>query len=166
MLFPGIPFRTLFRSTEVAALLQQGLASTDIRPEQLFPLRPRAHVYTGADYNAYEEARDSLLRSDCRIGRAALLSGGILWRLAIESLAPDLVLENPGELARAKGIGFTYWDHTGGAYVDDGLTDDEIRLIIGMYVCEPAERKNLAGYGIPSWWPAPQRSSGEPGRGR
>ena len=124
------------------------------RPQLYLPLRPTNHTYSSLDFFAYEETRDSLLR-DPRIGRAALLSGGILWRLAVEVVLPDIVLDGPGDLTYAHGLGFTYFDRRGTAYVDDSLTENEIRLIVGTYVRQPQERTNLHGAALPSWWPHP-----------
>ena len=151
----GMPFRVLTYSAHATSQFQQAHFYADLRPQQLLPLRKRDHPFTLSDFYAYEEARDSLLRSDPRIGRAALLSGGILWRLAIECLMPDIVLEAPGDLALAYGIGYTLWDRTNNVYVEDDLTEHEIRLIVGTYVHEPEARADLSGYGLPSWWPQP-----------
>lgn len=73
----------------------------------------------------------------------------------MESLMPDIVLDGPGELACAQGIGFTFRDRTGVVYVDDTLTGDEIDLIIGTYLRQPKESSNVRGVAFPAWWPGP-----------
>lgn len=153
----GMRFWIFVHSEQVTTHFKRGIRHTDPRLPGYLPLRPVNHTYTPYDFAAYEEMRDNLLRRDPRIGRAALLSGGLLWRLAIEYLAPDIVLDGPGELAYAYGIGFTFCDRDGAVYVEDGLTDSEIRCIIGTYVREPTERNNVRGYAYPSWWPDPIR---------
>ena len=154
--FLGIPFQTLVYSDVATVIFQQGHPLQGIQSQLRLPLRTLDHVYTPSDFLAYEESRDIPLRSDRRIGRAALLSGGIIWRLAIETVAPDIVLEGPGELAYAHGLGFTFYDQSGAGHVDDTLAEEEKRLIIGTYVREPRERKNLHGRGLPSYWPHPE----------
>ncbi|KIJ52205.1 hypothetical protein M422DRAFT_118633, partial [Sphaerobolus stellatus SS14] len=47
------------------------------------------------DYQAYVHLRNRFLRSPR--GRLALLSGGILWRLAIDTIGYDAVLGFPAE---------------------------------------------------------------------
>lgn len=153
----GMQFWIFVHSEQVTSLFDRGLQNTDNISPQYLPLRPINHKYTPLDFAAYEEMRDNLLRNDPRIGRAALLSGGLLWRLAIECLAPDSVLDGPGEFAYDYGIGFTFCDHNGAVYVEDNLTDAEVRCIIGTYVREPAERGNIHGFAYPSWWPDPVR---------
>jgi hypothetical protein len=82
-----------------------------------------------ADYAAYEVARDRFLLSPH--GRAALLKGGIVWRLAMEFLSPGIVLAGPSDIASASG----YIMHLLGIgdFCDDDLSEDELDLICGVY---------------------------------
>ncbi|TBU36559.1 hypothetical protein BD309DRAFT_975560 [Dichomitus squalens] len=162
MICSGMPFRTLLYSPQATSMLNVGQSGTMPRSQRHIPVRATNHVFSALDFLAYEESRDSLLRSNPRIARAALLAGGILWRLAIEVVVPDIVLEHPGELAYAHGLGFTLLDQTGAVYVDDILTEDEICFIIGTYVREPRERTNIGGFGLPSWWPHPAKFEHSP----
>jgi hypothetical protein len=81
------------------------------------------------EYNYYEALRDRFLRS--ARGRAAFLMGGIVWRLAFETLgtgAEQRVLSGPsGEiLDTTLWIGEQEW-------CDDALTEAELDLICGVY---------------------------------
>ena len=111
------------------------------------------YEFKSADYIAYEEVRDHFLRANPRVGRAALLAGGILWRLAIESVEQGLVLDGLDTLSSALGITFALRDNADNVFVDDDLTADEIHVIVGTYIREPLEKKNFSGMGYPMWWP-------------
>jgi hypothetical protein len=83
-----------------------------------------------ADYEAYESVRDAFLRSPR--ARAALLKGGIVWRLAMEFLEPGLVLAGPSDDALAHGQSF-HPTADAPKYCDDELTSDELDLVCGVY---------------------------------
>jgi hypothetical protein len=81
------------------------------------------------DYKAYEFKRDAFLRSPH--GRAAILTGGIVWRLAIDVLGIDDVLRGPSEDSYQFGV-----RHNATGLVpscDDILSEDELDLICGVY---------------------------------
>jgi hypothetical protein len=63
-------------------------------------------------------------------GRAALLQGGILWRLSVEAVDVGSVLAGPSSDA-LQGHSFT--THHGFNYCDDALTEEEVELIVGVY---------------------------------
>jgi hypothetical protein len=92
--------------------------------------RHEGYIPGAADYEAYENARDAFLRSPR--ARAALLKGGIVWRLAMEFIEPGLVLAGPSDDALVCGQPFR---PTAGdlEYWDDELTVDELDLICGVY---------------------------------
>ncbi|KAH6913214.1 hypothetical protein BKA70DRAFT_1053559, partial [Coprinopsis sp. MPI-PUGE-AT-0042] len=82
--------------------------------------------------------------------RAALLRGGILWRLAISTIQSKRVLEGP---TGCPGVSITH-PFSSEQLVDDALTKVEQGLIVGAYVC-------YTGHGpkqvcIKSWWPLPE----------
>lgn len=82
--------------------------------------RPSNFVATSVDYQSYIERRKELL-SDPVIVRAALMKGGIIWRLTIDSIRD---LEG--------GVDFT-------RYLDDDLenvqlTQRELGIIVGLYL--------------------------------
>lgn len=89
------------------------------------------------DYIAYEATRNVFLRSPR--GRAAMLEGGILARLASEVLSYDRVCYGPSDDVIEEGV--CLWDsnkHSLG-YWDDCLTDDEKDLICGVYRVDTGE---------------------------
>ena len=105
-------------------------------PERLVPrfsglgYRPPQYKPDHIDYAAYERRRDRLLSSR---GRAALLMGGIVARLAREAVSFDDVCNGPSDRV--------FWDGTvlfnerspSSGYWDDSLTPDELDIICGVY---------------------------------
>ena len=124
-------------------------------------MRPSNHNFTAADFEAYEYSRHYIFR-DPHVARAALLAGGILWRLAIEEVLPDLVFEGPDMVSAQLGIGFHLRDEKSGCiYVDDNLTQGELSNIVGMYFEQhqlgPIDWDNDK---YPMWWPLPRYVKG------
>ena len=126
---------------------------TNLNPSQLLLMRPTNYEFGMADYLAYEEVRNYFLQTNPRAARAALLAGGILWRLAIETVEKGLVLDGPDTLNAALGITFALRDNADNVFIDDHLTTEESHFIVGTYVRLPLHRHNLAGMGYPMWWP-------------
>jgi hypothetical protein len=90
--------------------------------------RYRTYAPDHLDYKAYERRRNTLL-SQPR-GRVALLTGGIVWRLAMEVLSPDMVLVGPtpgeyGNYVSSRDDHRILWD--------EELTDGERDLVCGVY---------------------------------
>jgi hypothetical protein len=83
-----------------------------------------------SDYIAYEVERDRFFQYPH--ARAALLEGGITWRLAMLSLGAQDTLNGPSDSAHDFGEVFTLSDGT--KLVDDCLTDNECDLISGTYI--------------------------------
>ena len=93
--------------------------------------RPTGYVFDQADFLAYESSRDSFLQSHPS-GRRALCEGGIIARLARESMSDTLVFQGPSEEALEGKCGvFTSSD---GIMVDDHLPQDVKDLICGTYI--------------------------------
>ncbi len=87
---------------------------------------PFGYKFTTDDYVVYEARRDSLLRQPR--GRAALMKGGIMWRLALEVLDEESVilwLERKGEYE----FRIETQDR---CFVDDDLSEVELDLIAGV----------------------------------
>lgn len=125
----------------------------DPRPSHRLTVRPVKYKFTAADFEAYEHSRRYIFR-DPRIARAALLAGGILWRLAIEDAPPDLVLDGPDPTAYQLGIGFRLQDEKGCYYIDDDLTNEEVSNILGTYFEQPKpDRVKWDNDTYPMWWP-------------
>ena len=81
------------------------------------------------DYKSYAVLRDEFLRKPR--GRAALLKGGIVWRLAIETLGSTAALSGPSQEVFTCGHQIILAN--GDAWWDDDLTSEELDLICGKY---------------------------------
>lgn len=95
----------------------------------LIPFRLSGYTFSFSDYAAYVSQREAILCSPR--GRAAILAGGIIWRLAIEHLSADTVLCGPSSYAS------TLCDlvNSETSIYDDRLTDREIEAICGLHLC-------------------------------
>ena len=95
--------------------------------------RPAGYKPDILDYKSYEELRDRFLRQP--FGRAALLEGGIVWRLSLEALGIAPALDGPGTDAIEYGIRTTAIDSSGRRFTlyDDVLSEEETDLICGVY---------------------------------
>ena len=80
-----------------------------------------------SDYAEYELIRNTFLREPR--GRAALLMGGIVWRLAIEVLGTAPATDGPSFHPQGLEAQSSY----SGIIVDDKLSEDEVNLICGVY---------------------------------
>jgi len=110
---------------------QLGIATIgiDTRPSPPFPFCPPAWQPSFLDYIAYTDERENFIVSPR--SRAALLSGGILWCLCIDSLGIDTALDGPS--SDAFGLGWCFKDSNGREGWDDYLSEDEEALFISMY---------------------------------
>jgi hypothetical protein len=120
----GIPFRTFakFERPEMDVSSPSFIVPAP-------PIRLREYTFDLADYVTYETMRDSFLR-DPRC-RAALQIGGIVWRLAQQSLPDSAVLSGPSQDALN---GFCEVISYGGEkFCDDALPDAALDLICGVY---------------------------------
>jgi len=88
------------------------------------------HVFSSVDYLDYVERRRQILISCC--GRAALLAGGLLWRLALEHLGEESASFGPSSAVLEHGLGFVCTMENQ-VFGDDELTHDEIAVICGLY---------------------------------
>lgn len=157
-----IPFRTLvsYRSSSADRVLSKGYTPTSFRAEK--------YRFTELDFESSMIHRKSVLQSPG--GRAAMLHGGILSRIAQEFLSIDGVLNGPSAEVSVHHAGFvTPSEHHGYSYWDDNLTEDEIAIICGTYsmytgkCCIDHSRIVLlmlsTGFGsqttILSWFPPP-----------
>ena len=94
------------------------------------------------DYTYYEETCANFL--SLPRGRAALLRGGIVWRLAIEVLgdrAEDVVLNGPSDDVLKFGSNICY---NGNEFWDDGLNEAEMDLVRGVYKLYSKRRTPLS----------------------
>ena len=94
------------------------------------------------DYTYYEETHANFL--SLPRGRAALLRGGIVWRLAIEVLgdrAEDVVLNGPLDDVLKFSSKICY---NGNEFWDDGLNEAEMDLVCGVYKLYSKRRTPLS----------------------
>ena len=81
----GVPFKTV--------TLCRNESSYRPRPIKGLGLWPAGYEPNALEYAAYNEKREDLIRSVR--GRAALLRGGIVRRLALLTISPDYVFPGP-----------------------------------------------------------------------
>ncbi|RDB18819.1 hypothetical protein Hypma_014528 [Hypsizygus marmoreus] len=93
--------------------------------------RPANYKPDELDFRAYVSSRDRLLRSPR--GRAALLAGGIVARLAREVVDTNAILSGPSDSVFADGRCYWNGDSSSSGYWDDDLTQDELDKICGVY---------------------------------
>jgi hypothetical protein len=116
----GYPFSTRLVGPQPVTTTRPAINSLGYRPKGYTPLP--------CDYAAYEALRDSFLATPR--ARAALLKGGIVWRLAKEVVPEVTVLNGPSSEALLTGRAFRCEER----YLwDDELTEEELNLICGVY---------------------------------
>ncbi|KAG1721993.1 hypothetical protein EDD22DRAFT_790507, partial [Suillus occidentalis] len=102
-----------------------------------------------ADYIIYEQPRHKLM--NCPRARAAFLHGGLVWHLALHSLGfnhlPSVL---DGISTEAIPFGELLIGDGDQTYYDDGLSEEEIDFMCGMYYIDHRD-----GPEIVSWWPRP-----------
>jgi hypothetical protein len=126
LLYHGIQFSTLLPISPMP------LSTT---PPIAVPVRLAGYKFTEEDYYAYEQQRAAFL-SDTRVARAALLRGGIVWRLAVATLSFDDVLEGPTTAATLQRRGIVVRTSDNSLELcDDGLSQLELDIICGLYHC-------------------------------
>ena len=143
LLSNGMPFRTWRRRVSTTLPRSHISAPTSIPPSLRFanPADPADRVGLGwrhpnyqpntEDYTSYEEARAALLTETH--ARAALLTGGIIWRLAVDTLGFDMVLIGPNDDTAESMYIIKQDDLPGWEFFDDKLSDDELLIISGVY---------------------------------
>lgn len=130
--------------------------ATTIEPQPPLPqtaplgIRLKGYTPTREDYDEYVRRRDYLLRGPK--GRAALMQGGIIARIARDVTEPGSVLDGPlfGDSLICK--------HNGLYFVDDQLTESDKHIICGVYFTQTKqspEGERLVDGAIQqlSWWP-------------
>jgi hypothetical protein len=122
----GIPFHTLQLSTT----LSQSPLST--HPPLVIPFRNADYVFTWRDYEAFRQQCHVIFKQ--ARGRAALLRGYYPWRLAINDVGFSSVISGPSGLStNAEEILVVKLPETGEEFIDDKLTDIELKLLSGLY---------------------------------
>jgi hypothetical protein len=122
----GITFYTILRLDSLPSSVDLNAFKTRI------PRRGTNYSFTPADFASYIAERKQLLATPR--ARAAILQGGIVGRLAKEHLEVDSVMFGPSSSVTAHRLGCSVED-AGITYWDDGLSDDELAVICGLYCC-------------------------------
>jgi hypothetical protein len=122
----GIPFCTLLRLDPLSTSIPLDAFKTRI------PRRGADYHFTPSDFGSYIAERKRLLATPR--ARAALLTGGIVGRLAKEHLEVDSVVLGPSSAVTVHRLGYSV-EAAGITYWDDGFTADELAIICGLYCC-------------------------------
>ncbi|TFK46530.1 hypothetical protein OE88DRAFT_1609706, partial [Heliocybe sulcata] len=121
--------------------------------------REKTYVPGEADYAFYLEERAAILHVRS-IARAALMKGGILWRLTLQMLgiqaAVDVILQGPDDYMH----GMLFQGPNMPPFWDDELSESSADYICGVYRQFTGMTSQMADR---SWWPkahAAWRTSG------
>jgi hypothetical protein len=126
LLTNGIPFHTLQPSLNAQT-------TPPVQRPSLAPFRrPHQYKFEGRDYLAYRERCHSFL-SHPR-GRAALMHGHFMWRLALRSVRWEAVYKGPSRWSQDSEEMLVVRDGDT-EYFDDKLTLDEQEALCGTYHC-------------------------------
>jgi hypothetical protein len=128
LLTNGIPFHTLQPRANA-------LQASHVQRQSLAPFRrPHEYIYGSRDYLAYRERCHTIL-SHPR-GRAALMHGHFMWRLALRSVRWEAVYKGPSGWSSDPDEMLVAQDPSSGAeYFDDKLTMEEQEVLCGTYHC-------------------------------
>ena len=121
----GIPFRTLL---PIECSPRQVSVSQEFSPKSH---RLLLHTFTVDDFKASMLQCQTVLSSPQ--GRAALLHGGIIGRIAKDFISNDRVFEGPSVEVTAHQVGYLVPSEDGIRLCDDELTEHEIAIICGSY---------------------------------
>jgi hypothetical protein len=136
----GVPFRTFRTVTSPWTTIPYHPI-----PVRL-PLRLPGHHFTNLDYESYVHQR-SLMLGNPR-ARAALLQGGLLWRLADGFVQYEDAVAGPTGCSKVISI---VHPHTSEQLFDDHLSSLEEHLLVGAYTCIVHPSNPVVS--IKSWWP-------------
>ena len=126
LLARGARFRTLSSIITESYLLS---------PARKLPYRDSSYKFTLRDYEAYLTDRTNLLSNPCA-QRAALMEGGIIWRLSQTSCSAHKVFEGPSTDIHHGDARIIYHRHDNSKYWDDLLTERDMDIICGAYDCK------------------------------
>ncbi|KAJ6498577.1 hypothetical protein C8R47DRAFT_971751 [Mycena vitilis] len=109
-------------------------------------LRARGFTVSSPGYAFYESIRNRIFRSER--GRAALMMGGVVARLATGIVNPKAVCSGPTQKTYLDGL--CIWDPTSPAYWDDALSSQEVDSICGVFEIETDGKQTK----VVSYWPS------------
>ena len=133
LLLNGIPFHTFACRMDLSHGVQDMTTQRIYTPYSL-GWCPTGHKPAPREYTVYQELRDRVLSHPYHC--AALLQGSIIWCLALDTLefptdAEINVTQGPLEDALTRGTTIVLND--GLELSNDTLTEEEIKLICGIY---------------------------------
>ena len=99
----------------------------------MLPIRLSGYQFSLKDYEAYHQQCSAIFAYPR--DQAALLQGGIVWHLAIEFLSFDDALQGPSIATTVYRYGLSVECQKGNILGDDDLTEVELNLICGAYIC-------------------------------
>jgi hypothetical protein len=132
----GIPFRTVVEDRTPPPEYDWNEKSRGLG------IRPVDYKVTIADLNAYKQRRHGILTSPA--GRAIRLRGGLVGRIASDTVPERQVLEGPALCDEIVAM------DDGVYFLDDGVSDETLDCISGVYHVLQG-RKNCVSHS--SWWP-------------
>ncbi|KAL0569415.1 hypothetical protein V5O48_012550 [Marasmius crinis-equi] len=119
--------------------------------------RSQDHKFTLTDFLSYVELRDEFLSGPR--GRAAILAGGLLARLARKAVHEKDVYNGPVQIVETASIGGLLFERQDKSktFWDDQLTEEEINLICGVYevATGPVLGNGTIQTAEMSWFPKP-----------
>lgn len=133
-----------FRFRTVGWMVESTLGCLPAPHERSLPDRRSNHNFHPRDYQEYLRVLEGLF-TDPRM-RAAVLRGGMIWRIAYSFVGLEPVLKGP---TYRQGLVLQN-DLNSDLYVDDDLTPTELRLIVGTYKCWTGLGTQTT---LKSWWP-------------
>lgn len=134
----GVAFKTLRRCSAVTPWKEYPAPTHGWRP---LNYQPEGLV----EYQAYRNLRDEYLKQ--RRMRAALMCGGIVWRLAVETLSPKSVIPGP---PHGQYPAVFHEQRTNHIYYDDRLSVAEQDFICGVYKISTGEHAFVGRQYIPN----------------
>jgi hypothetical protein len=138
----GIPFRTVVEREREHQPVKRALRSKT----KGLGSRPHGFSPTREDLIAYESARDDILRSG--YGRSMRLLGGIVGRLAAETVPEYDVLDGPN-LVDVEVVG----RHGSIDFVDDAVGDEQLDIVSGVYYVKSTSNSHNKQESHLSWFP-------------
>ncbi|KXN83754.1 Dolichyl pyrophosphate Glc1Man9GlcNAc2 alpha-1,3-glucosyltransferase [Leucoagaricus sp. SymC.cos] len=120
----------------------------DVANPDIVPMRTSGHVFGKEDYDFYRRQCEYLL--NLPRGRAALLRGGFVRRIALEHVGAWEARCGPCGVHQNIEHMFIAKDSNDVEYVDDNLTNDEFDALCGLYVTFTGSGEQKA---MLSWYP-------------
>ena len=127
LLTNGIQFHTFQPSSSITRTLNMP------RPSLQLLTRNSDYKFDGRDYLAYRERCRAIL--DQPRGRAALMYGNIMWRIAIHTVKWEAVYAGPSGSPDPYEMVVVRDTTNGIEYVDDDLSPQEQEALCGTYCC-------------------------------